>query len=57
MQKSLVRKLIGEGYNSIYIVELTGKTDQAVLIDVEKIKIIEHNQSTRTTPPRWGIHI
>lgn len=57
MHKSLVRKLIGEGYNSIYIVEITGKTDQAVLIDVEKIKIIEHNQSTRTTPPRWGIHI
>lgn len=55
MYKALARKLIDEGYNTIFIVEESGNTDLAILIDIDKIKILEHVPSSRASPSTWGI--
>ncbi|WP_315920835.1 hypothetical protein [Mesorhizobium sp. SP-1A] len=55
MYQSLARDLVSAGYNAIYITERDGEPSQAILIDVENIKILEHIPSNRATPSNWGM--
>lgn len=55
MYQSLARDLMNAGYNAIYITEKDGEPSQAILIDVESIKILEHIPSSTATPSNWGM--
>lgn len=54
MYQALARKLISEGYNVIYIMEEGDTPGQAILIDIDKIRVLEHIPSNRATPSNWG---
>lgn len=54
MYQALARKLISDGYNVIYIMEEGDTLEQAILIDIDKIKVLEHIRSKSATPSNWG---
>jgi len=55
MYQSFARDLMNAGYNAIYITERYGEPSQAILINVENIKILEHIPSNSATPSTWGM--